>query len=124
MAKATFGSQVSQDLTLSEDENSISQTRVNSGNMVDKKKVAASKHKSGSKSKVSAKMGDLTLLENKITSEINTKFSSLEGRMEHLIGFLDKSNSGTIQRRPNVNFLVDDNTSGVCEPQETTRIDT
>lgn len=124
MAEATVRSQVSQDLTLSEDENSstFSQTRVTSGNMADKKKVANVKSKSGTKPKASAKMEDLTLLENKITTEINAKFSSLDGRIEQLIGLLDKS--GSVQQRPSVNFEVDDSTSGACEPQETARLDT
>ena len=66
-------------------------------------------------------MEDLTLLENKIMSEINTKFSSLEERMEHLIGLLDKSITGSIQRRPNMNLVMDDNTLDVIEPKETIR---
>lgn len=126
MAETTVRSQVSQDLTLSEDENSstFSQTRVTSGNMADKKKVANAKSKSGTKPKTSAKMEDLTLLENKITTQINAKFSSLDGRIEQLISLLDKSNSGSVQQRPSANFGVDDSTSGACEPQETARLDT
>ena len=77
MAEATVRSQVSQDLILSEDENSstfsIAQTRVTSANMADKKKQAVTAKSKFSRA--SAKMEDLILLENKITAEIIAKFS-------------------------------------------------
>ena len=133
MTEATVRSQVSLDLDMSEGEDSSNNsttphTRGTSGKMAEGKQKSAQKEDSASKSnprgksKASAKLEDLAALENKLFSQINSKFSSLDGRIGQLIGLLDHSNqsnaNGSVQRRPNE---VEYSTSGVCEPQERMR---
>ena len=52
------------------------------------KEDSAPKSKSRAKPKASAKY--LTALENKLSAQINSKFSSLDGRIAQLIGLVDQ----------------------------------
>ena len=126
-------SQASPELTISEDEDSsmnlFLQPRVTaSGIMAESKqkvsqtKDSTSKTKSSSKTKTSAKLEDLVVLEGKLSAQIDAKFSSLDKKLDQLLGFLpmtmldnsQKCDNGTVERGP-MGF-VDDDTSDVCRP--------
>ena len=138
MAEATVRSQASPELTISEDEDSsmnlFLQPRVTASGImaeskqkVSQKKDSSSKSKSSSKTKTSAKLEDLAVLEGKLSAQIDAKFSSLDEKLGQLLGFLPMAMSdnsqncdnGTVERGPMV--IVDDDTSGVCRPLNSTR---
>ena len=89
MAEATVRSQASPELTISEDEDSsmnlflqphvtASGIMAESKQKVSQKKDASSKTKSSSKTNTSAKLEDLAVLEDKLSAQIDAKFSSLD----------------------------------------------
>ena len=87
-----------------------------------KKVVSNSKSKSSSSSRSAAKMEDLSNLENKLSEQIESKFSSLDGKFEQLIGLLNFTNGADTGRPSNVqNGQVDNSTTGACRPQEAQR---
>lgn len=121
MTQASLHSQESQALNLSDDD--VSSIRSHSVPRVTASKKMADKSTEGktkSKPRSMAKLDDLTALEKKLSGQIESKFSSLDGRLERLIGLLDTS-SGCVKRRP---IIVDNSTSGACEPLQTQRNDT
>ena len=120
MTQASLHSQESQALYLSDEE--VSSIKSQSVPRVTASKKMADKSTEGktkSKPRSMAKLDDLTALENKLSGQIESRFSSLDGRLERLIGLLDTS--GCVQRRP---IIVDNSTSGACEPLQTQRNDT
>ena len=120
MTQASLHSQESQALYLSDED--VSSIKSQSMPRVTASKKMADKSTEGktkSKPRSMAKLDDLTALENKLSGQIESKFSSLDGRLERLIGLLDTS--GCVQRRP---IIVDNSTSGACEPLQTQRNDT
>lgn len=74
-------------------------------------KTAQKKAKT-STSRSGAKISDLQNLEEKLTGQLEDKFSTLEGKLEKLFSVF-KPNSDIANNRTE---LVDDGTSGVCEP--------
>lgn len=86
-----------------------------------KKKAVTTKVKSSS-SRSSAKLEDLSNLENKLSEQIESKFSSLDGKFEQILGLLNFTN-GADTGRPSI-IQVDNSTSGACRPQETQGNDT
>lgn len=88
-----------------------------------KKVVSNSTSKSSTSSRSAAKMEDLSNLENKLSEQIESKFSSLDGKFEQLIGLLNFTNGADTGRPGNTiqNGQVDNSTTGACRPQETQR---
>ena len=76
-----------------------------------KKVVSNAKSKSSSSSRSAAKMEDLSSLENKLSEQIESKISSLDGKFEQLIGLLNFTNGADTDRPGNVqNGQVDTST--------------
>ena len=61
----------------------------------------------------SAKLSDLENLENMLAGQFESRFSSLDGKLEKFLGVLKSSNSSD-QWRPNTD--VESSASGSCRP--------
>ena len=79
------------------------------------RKQEKGKTTTNSSSRTSAKLSDLENLENKLAGQFESRFSSLDGKLEKLLGVLSSSN-GSEQRRPDVNKNVESSASGSCRP--------
>lgn len=81
----------------------------------EKNAKTSTKSSSSSVSRATAKLTDLSRLEEKLSGQIENRFSSLDGKFERLFGLLSASD-GTDMREPSKEN-VDNGTSGVRRPQ-------
>lgn len=90
-------------------------TNSTSGKGKSKQKETKTKAKSSTSTtaRTSAKLDDLSRLEDKLSEKIENRFSSLDGKFEKLFGLL--TSKGTDLRGPQIQ--VENSTTGACIPQ-------
>lgn len=81
----------------------------------EKNAKTSTKSSSSSVSRATAKLTDLSRLEEKLSGQIENRFSSLDGKFERLFGLLSASDGADMREPSKEN--VDNGTSGVRRPQ-------